>query len=132
LKKCLPNQNDVALLRGTQTILPPAANETTMKKEIEMPLPVGSDELFAVCDFVKLSPTSEYEYEVAEIRRFPHGIMVGIYDEPPSEHVDFWNQSGLTLLRRAGTCSCGARRLDSGCYTSEPCEKCSPANSVIE
>ncbi len=61
--------------------------------------PVGSSALFAVGDWVKLNPDSEYEYEVAEIRRFPHGFMVGIYDEPPSKHVDFWNASSLTLSR---------------------------------
>ena len=63
--------------------------------------PVGSSALFAVGDWVKLNPDSEYEYEVAEIRRFPHGFMVGIYDEPPSKHVDFWNASSLTLSRTA-------------------------------
>jgi hypothetical protein len=61
--------------------------------------PVGSSALFAVGDWVKLNP--EYEYEVAEIRRFPHGFMVGIYDERPSNHVDFWNASSLTLSRTA-------------------------------
>ena len=63
--------------------------------------PVGSSALFAVGDWVKINPDSEYEYEVAEIRRFPHGFMVGIYDEPPSKHVDFWNASSLTLARTA-------------------------------
>jgi hypothetical protein len=53
-----------------------------------------------VGDWVKLSPESENDYEVAEIRQFPHGPMVGIYDEPPSKHVDFWNASSLTLSRR--------------------------------
>lgn len=32
----------------TSTILPPAASETTMKKEIEKGMPVGSDDLFSV------------------------------------------------------------------------------------
>lgn len=52
-------------------------------------------------DWVKLNPESEFEYEVARIEKFPHGNMVGIYDEPPSKHVDFWNASGLTLSRKA-------------------------------
>lgn len=71
--------------------------------------PVGPSALFAVGDWVKLNPDSEYEYEVAEIRRFPHGFMVGIYDEPPSKHVDFWNASSLTLSRKANG---GSRSLD--------------------
>lgn len=28
-------------------------------------------------------------YEVAEIKEFPHGIMVGVYDEPKSDHIDY-------------------------------------------
>jgi hypothetical protein len=28
-------------------------------------------------------------YAVADIKLFPHGYMVGIYDEPPSRHVDY-------------------------------------------
>lgn len=38
----------------------------------------------------------EFTYEVAEIKKFPHGWMVGIYDEPPGKHVDYWNPSSLT------------------------------------
>ena len=34
-------------------------------------------------------------YEVAEIKKFPHGYMVGIYDEPPSKHIDWWNLSSV-------------------------------------
>lgn len=54
-----------------------------------------------VGDWVKLNPNSEYKYEIAEIKRFPHGYMIGIYDEPPSKHIDFWNSSSLTLSRKA-------------------------------
>lgn len=46
-------------------------------------------------DRVKLGKESEFSYEVAEIRMFPHGLMVGIYDEPPSKHVDFWNSDSV-------------------------------------
>lgn len=28
-------------------------------------------------------------YKVAEIKDFPHGKMIGIYDEPPSNHIDY-------------------------------------------
>lgn len=51
--------------------------------------------LFNVGDWVKTSINSEFAYEVAEIRQFPHGKMVGIYDEPPSKHIDYWNPSSL-------------------------------------
>lgn len=55
--------------------------------------------LFAVGDLVKTSPDSEHLYEVAELKMYPHGPMVGIYDE--SSHVDFWNPSSLTLHEKA-------------------------------
>lgn len=29
------------------------------------------------------------KYEIAEVTRFPHGVMLGIYDEPPGKHVDY-------------------------------------------
>lgn len=37
------------------------------------------------------------EYEVAHQRDFPHGRMVGIFDEPPSRHVDYINPRNLTV-----------------------------------
>jgi NTP pyrophosphatase (non-canonical NTP hydrolase) len=40
-------------------------------------------------------------YEVAEIRRSPH--MVGIYDEPPSNHVDFLTYDGVELVEKCGS-----------------------------
>lgn len=38
------------------------------------------------------------KYEVAEVRKFPHGLMVGIYDEPPSKHIDWLNWGSVVLL----------------------------------
>jgi hypothetical protein len=43
-------------------------------------------------------------YEVADLKRFPHGFMVGIYDEPPSKHVDYWNAESLTLATKCSVC----------------------------
>jgi len=57
--------------------------------------------LFAVGDWVRISPHGQWDYEVAEVKMYPHGPMIGIYDEPPSKHVDFWNASSLTLSRTA-------------------------------
>ena len=37
------------------------------------------------------------EYEVAHQKQFPHGVMVGIYDEPPSNHIDYINPRNLTV-----------------------------------
>ena len=39
------------------------------------------------------------EYEVAHQKEFPHGVMVGIYDEPPGKHVDYVNPRNLTIPR---------------------------------
>lgn len=38
------------------------------------------------------------KYEVAEIKHFPHGLMIGIYDEPEhSDHVDYINPVSVSL-----------------------------------
>lgn len=34
-------------------------------------------------------------YEVVEIKDFPHGKMVGIFDEPPSKHIDYLNPNSV-------------------------------------
>lgn len=52
-------------------------------------------------DWVKTNPSSSEVYQVAEIKMFPHGPMVGIFDEPPSEHIDYWNPKSLTLVKEA-------------------------------
>ena len=46
-------------------------------------------------DMIKIREDSEYQYEVANIKKFPHGWMVGIYDERPGDHVDYWNPGSL-------------------------------------
>ncbi len=40
------------------------------------------------------------EYEVAEVKQFPHGMMVGIYDEPPSFHVDYVREDSVEKIER--------------------------------
>lgn len=39
-------------------------------------------------------------WEVAEIKKFPHGWMVGIYDEPPGKHVDYIKPESVTKIPR--------------------------------
>jgi hypothetical protein len=51
-----------------------------------------------VGDHVTIGSQSETIYEVACFKAFPHGIMVGIYDEPPGKHIDFWNYNSLTKV----------------------------------
>lgn len=38
------------------------------------------------------------EFEVAEVKFFPHGPMIGIYDEPPSKHIDYLRPESVTLI----------------------------------
>lgn len=38
-------------------------------------------------------------YEVAEVADFPHGPMIGIYDEPPSKHIDYLNASSIKKVK---------------------------------
>lgn len=54
-------------------------------------------------DFARVNPDSEFSYEVACIKRFPHGIMIGIYDEPPGKHVDFWNPGSVFRVNETKT-----------------------------
>jgi hypothetical protein len=59
---------------------------------------LSSQPRFKVGERVKTSPDSEYFYEVAELRQFPHGLMIGIYDEPPSRHIDYWKPESLSKV----------------------------------
>lgn len=36
-------------------------------------------------------------WECAGVKQFPHGPMIGIYDEPPSKHVDYLNPQSITI-----------------------------------
>lgn len=54
-------------------------------------------EEFPIGSFVHYASAS---YEVADIKPFPHGIMIGIYDEPPSKHVDYLRPEALEKVIR--------------------------------
>lgn len=49
-----------------------------------------------VGDIVKIN---DRYYKVAEIKMFPHGPMIGIYDEPPSKHIDYWNPENVIVVK---------------------------------
>lgn len=59
----------------------------------------NTDGCVKVGDLVKISEDHEASYEIAEIAGFPHGVMIGIYDEPPSDHIDYFNPSSLIYLK---------------------------------
>ena len=41
-------------------------------------------------------------YKVAGAKKFPHGKMIGIYDEPPSTHIDYLH---LDIVREVYDCN---------------------------
>lgn len=53
-------------------------------------------------------------YKVAEIKEFPHGKMIGIYDEPPSNHIDYLNPSSVTQVFPCNGCQGGGCPTCSG------------------
>lgn len=46
-------------------------------------------------DFVRYAGS---KYEVAEVKQFPHGPMIGIYDEPPSKHIDYLQPGSVARI----------------------------------
>lgn len=58
-------------------------------------IPDANQQPIRVGDRIRIRSDSSDSYDVAELKTFPHGPMVGIYDEPPSRHVDFWNPWSL-------------------------------------
>jgi len=45
-----------------------------------------------------------HTYEVAVVKPFPHGNMIGIYDEPPSKHVDYIQPSNANVVYDCHAC----------------------------
>lgn len=52
-------------------------------------------------------------YKVAEIKEFPHGYMIGIYDEPPTKHIDYINPTDANEVYNCNSCQGG------GCPTCQ-------------
>ena len=47
-------------------------------------------------------------YEVAGTKNFPHGKMIGIYDEPPSKHIDYLHLDSVREVYDCNNCQgCG-------------------------
>ena len=53
-------------------------------------------------------------YDVAVIKPFPHGVMVGIYDEPPSVHVDYLQPENVSLVLPCHACQGGGCKVCGG------------------
>lgn len=46
-------------------------------------------------------------YEIAEIKEFPHGKMIGIFDEPPTKHIDYLNPEIVSEVYPCYACQGG-------------------------
>lgn len=59
-------------------------------------------------------------YEFAESKEFPHGIMVGIYDEKPkNNHIDYLKPDSLLKVYPCNRCQ-GGGCLDCGGFGKYP------------
>lgn len=59
-------------------------------------------------------------YEFAELKEFPHGIMVGVYDEKPkNNHIDYLKPDSLLKVYPCNRCQCGGC-LDCGGFGKYP------------
>lgn len=54
-------------------------------------------------------------YKVAEIKMFPHGEMIGIYDEPPTKHIDYLKPNSVILAHPCYACQGSGCPVCSGC-----------------
>lgn len=46
-------------------------------------------------------------YQIAEIKDFPHGKMIGIFDEPPSRHIDYLQPENVRHVYNCPSCQGG-------------------------
>ena len=53
-------------------------------------------------------------YDVALIKPFPHGVMIGIYDEPPTKHVDYLQPENIRAVYPCHACQGGGCPVCSG------------------
>lgn len=53
-------------------------------------------------------------YLVAEIKKFPHGVMIGIYDELNSKHIDYLQPHSVNEVIPCHACQGGGCPTCSG------------------
>jgi len=44
-------------------------------------------------------------YDFATLKEFPHGIMIGIYDEPPTKHIDYLQPKNVDIIYHCPGCT---------------------------
>jgi len=58
-------------------------------------------------------------YDFAELKYLPHGVMVGIYDDKPTNHIDYLNHENLSSVYPCNRCQ-GGGCLDCGGFGKYP------------
>lgn len=53
------------------------------------------DEVYYAGDFYRVAEPS---------KEFPHGVMIGIYDEPPTKHIDYLNPESVNEVLPCPEC----------------------------
>jgi len=48
-----------------------------------------------------------YTYKFAEVKEFPHGVMIGIYDEHDTSHIDYLNPENCEIVNLCHNCQNG-------------------------
>lgn len=59
-------------------------------------------------------------YEVADLKDFPHGKMIGIYDQPPTKHIDYLKPESVSNVFPCYACQGGG------------CPVCSGSGKIVE
>lgn len=71
-------------------------NLGSMEKEKTEKLKKG-DEIFYAGSF----------YKVADLKEYPHGLMIGIYDEPGTRHIDYLRPDSVRYVSPCYACQGG-------------------------
>jgi len=58
-------------------------------------------------------------YEVSELPNFTNGFFIGIYDEPPTKHIDYLNPKNVMKVYPCNKCQ-GGGCLDCGGFGKYP------------
>ena len=54
-------------------------------------------------------------YEIAEVKDFPHGKMIGVFDQPSSKHIDYLNPQSVDEVYPCYACQGGGCPVCGGC-----------------
>jgi hypothetical protein len=87
----LPND----INEGAGAVAPATACSTSLKAWASDKLAEVKGRAIKAGDKVKYAGSV---WVVAHVKQFPHGPMIGIYDQPPGKHVDYIKPGSVTLI----------------------------------